>query len=47
MDHARSLGANAIIGLDFETSEVFETVVLISTTGTAVVIEPEENPPPP
>jgi len=47
MDHARSLGANAIIGLDFETSEVFETVVLISTTGTAVVIEPEENLPPP
>jgi len=37
--------ANAIIGLDFETSEVFQTVVLISTTGTAVVIEPELPPP--
>ena len=45
MDQAIELGANAVIGLDFETSEVFQTVVLISTTGTAVVIEPELPPP--
>ena len=45
MEQAMQLGANAIIGLDFETSEVFQTVVLISTTGTAVVIEPELPPP--
>ncbi|MBO3803066.1 MAG: YbjQ family protein [Candidatus Brockarchaeota archaeon] len=47
MDQARALGANAIIGLDFETSEIFETVVLISATGTAAVIEQENLPPPP
>ncbi len=34
-------GANALIGLDMETSEVFEGVVVISATGTAVVVEPE------
>ena len=41
MEQAGGLGANAVIGLDFETSEVFETVVLISATGTAVIAEPE------
>ncbi len=35
-------GANAIIGLDMETSEVFQGVVVISATGTAVVAEPEQ-----
>ena len=38
---ARELGANAVISLDIETSDVFETVVLISATGTAVVVSPE------
>lgn len=36
-------GANAIIGLDIETSEVFQGVVVISATGTAVVVEPESR----
>jgi uncharacterized protein YbjQ (UPF0145 family) len=40
-DNARRMGANAIVGLDIETSEVFEGVVVISVTGTAVIIEPE------
>ena len=40
-EKARKMGANAIIGLDLETSEVFQGVVVISATGTAVVIEPE------
>jgi len=40
-ENARRMGANAIVGLDIETSEVFEGVVVISVTGTAVVIEPE------
>jgi uncharacterized protein YbjQ (UPF0145 family) len=35
------MGANAIVGLDIETSEVFQGVVIISVTGTAVIIEPE------
>ncbi|MGQ9718648.1 MAG: YbjQ family protein [Nitrososphaerales archaeon] len=40
-DKAIRMGANAIIGLDIETSEVFEGVVVISATGTAAVIESE------
>lgn len=42
IEQAKKLGANAIIGLDFETTEVFESTVLISATGTAVIIEPEK-----
>lgn len=38
---ARRVGANAIIGLDIETSDVLQGTILISATGTAVVIEPE------
>ena len=38
---AQSLGANAIIGLDMETSDILQGTVLISATGTAVVVEPE------
>lgn len=38
---ARRLGANAIVGLDMETSGILQGTVLISATGTAVVIEPE------
>jgi len=42
-DQARSLGANAIVGLDLETSDLLQTIILISATGTAVTIE-KENP---
>jgi len=40
---AINMGANAIIGLDLETSDMgFQMgVVVISATGTAVVVEPE------
>jgi len=38
---AKELGGNAVIGLDMETSDIFEATILISATGTAVVIEPE------
>jgi len=40
---ARSMGANAVVGLDIETSDLGlqAGVVLISATGTAVVVEPE------
>jgi uncharacterized protein YbjQ (UPF0145 family) len=38
---ARTLGANGIIGLDMETSGILQGTVLISATGTAVVLEPE------
>lgn len=42
IEQAKMLGANAIVGLDFETTEVFESTVLISATGTAVIVEPEK-----
>ncbi len=35
---ALKLGANAVISVDFETTEVFDTVVLVSAYGTAVVV---------
>ncbi|MDR1992930.1 MAG: heavy metal-binding domain-containing protein [Nitrososphaerota archaeon] len=39
---AITLGANAIIGLDVETSSIGQSsIVLFSATGTAVLIEPE------
>ncbi len=40
---ARTLGANAITGLDLETSDLGlqAGVVVISATGTAVIVEPE------
>ena len=42
---ALAIGANAVVGLDLETSDVgFQMgIVVISATGTAVVVEPEEN----
>ena len=41
--NARAMGANAVIGLDVETSELLQTVFVISATGTAVVVEPEAS----
>jgi uncharacterized protein YbjQ (UPF0145 family) len=40
---ALALGANALIGLDLETSDmgVQMGIVVISATGTAVIVEPE------
>lgn len=42
-DKARSLGANAIVGLDMESSDIGMQlgVVVISATGTAVLVEKE------
>ncbi len=42
---ALALGANAIIGLDMETSDLGlqSGIVVISATGTAVVLEPEQT----
>lgn len=42
---AMSLGANAIVGVDLETSDLGlgAGIVLISATGTAVIIEPEQQ----
>ncbi|MGB9760081.1 MAG: YbjQ family protein [Thermoproteota archaeon] len=42
VEQAKSLGANAIVGLDFETSNISGTAIMISATGTAVIAEPNE-----
>ncbi|MCL1965715.1 MAG: YbjQ family protein [Candidatus Bathyarchaeota archaeon] len=40
---AIALGANAIIGLDVETSGIEQfSIMLFSATGTAVLVEPED-----
>jgi uncharacterized protein YbjQ (UPF0145 family) len=43
VDHARSMGANAVVGLRFDASEVASKVSATEVLcyGTAVVIEPE------
>jgi len=38
VENARSMGANAVIATDFETSDIFNGA-LFSTHGTAVVVE--------
>ena len=40
---ARALGANAVVGIDFETAEVLEGFIVVTATGTAVVVEPEQR----
>jgi uncharacterized protein YbjQ (UPF0145 family) len=42
IQEARELGANALIGLDIETSDIGQSyVTLVSATGTTVKVEPE------
>ncbi len=41
IEKAKEIGANAIVGMDIETSNMAETIMMISATGTAVIIEPE------
>lgn len=36
---AADAGANAVVGMDIETANVFQTVVIVSATGTAMVVE--------
>ncbi len=38
---ASEMGANAVVGVDFETAEILEGFIVISATGTAVVVEKE------
>jgi uncharacterized protein YbjQ (UPF0145 family) len=39
--HAQSLGANAVIGVGFDTSEMGEVMTEVLAYGTAVVVEPD------
>jgi uncharacterized protein YbjQ (UPF0145 family) len=43
-DHARSLGANAVLSVGFDTSEMSEIMTEVFAYGTAVVIEPDSGP---
>jgi uncharacterized protein YbjQ (UPF0145 family) len=44
IDNATAIGANAIIGTDFETSDILQgTATLFSAYGTAVVVEPAQG----
>ena len=36
---AQEAGANAVVGLDIETANLYQSVVVLSATGTALVIE--------
>jgi uncharacterized protein YbjQ (UPF0145 family) len=38
---ARARGANAVVGLDLETSDLLRDIIVVSATGTAVLVEPE------
>ena len=44
VDHARALGANAIVGLRYDASEVAQGASEVLCYGTAVVVEPESRP---
>ena len=43
--HAKSLGANAVVGLGFDTSEMGEVMTEVLAFGTAVLIEPDATTP--
>ena len=40
LDHARALGANAVIGLRYDATEIMQGVTEVLCYGTAVVVEP-------
>jgi uncharacterized protein YbjQ (UPF0145 family) len=43
-DHAMSLGANAVLSVGFDTSEMGEVMTEVLAYGTAVVVEPDGGP---
>ncbi|MGI0079730.1 MAG: heavy metal-binding domain-containing protein [Nitrososphaerales archaeon] len=43
-DHARSLGANAVVSVGFDTSEMGGSMTEVLAYGTAVVVEPDTSP---
>jgi uncharacterized protein YbjQ (UPF0145 family) len=43
MKHAESLGANAIIGVRYESTEIFQGVTEVLCYGTAVIVEEERG----
>ncbi|HME18999.1 MAG TPA: heavy metal-binding domain-containing protein [Nitrososphaerales archaeon] len=43
-DHARSLGANAVVSVGFDTSEMGGSMTEVLAYGTAVVVEADNTP---
>ena len=41
-EEAARLGANAVVGVDFETSDLLGDLIMVAVHGTAVIVEPEE-----
>ena len=37
--NAKSIGANCVVGIDLETTDILSTVVVVSATGTAMIVE--------
>lgn len=40
-EQARNLGANAIVDIDYETIGASSSMLMVSATGTAMVVEPQ------
>lgn len=43
-EHARALGANAVVSVDFDSSELGQSMTEVLAYGTAVVVEKETAP---
>ena len=43
-EHAKSLGANAVVSVAFDTSEMGGSMTEVLAYGTAVVVEPDTSP---
>ena len=43
-EHAKSLGANAVVSVGFDTSEMSSSMTEVLAFGTAVVVEPDTQP---
>ncbi len=43
-EHAKSLGANAVISVAFDTSEIGSIMTEVLAVGTAVLVEPDTSP---
>lgn len=46
-EHARGLGANAVVSVGFDASEMGSAMTEVLAYGTAVVVEPDATPPQP
>lgn len=43
MDHAKQIGANAVIGVRYDTTEMMDGVTEVLCYGTAVIVEPAKK----